>query len=49
MIMKWPEPSESEKTPWISGPSQKACLDLRNSRISGIILSGCEILVTKGL
>jgi hypothetical protein len=49
MIMKWPETSEIEKNPWISGPFQKVCLDLKHSRISGIILSGCETLVTKGL
>jgi hypothetical protein len=41
MIMKWPETSESEENPWIFGPSQKVCLDLKNSRISRIILSGC--------
>jgi hypothetical protein len=49
MIMKWPETSESEENPWIPGPSRKVCLDPKNSRISGIILSGCETLVTKGL
>jgi hypothetical protein len=49
MVMKWAETSKIEKNPCISGPCQKACLDLNNSGISGNISSGRETSVTKGL
>jgi hypothetical protein len=40
MIMKWPETSESEENPWIFGPSQKVCLDLKNPGFPELFYQG---------
>jgi hypothetical protein len=49
MVMKWAETSKIKKNASISGSCQKACLDLNNFRMLGVISSGYETLVTEGL
>jgi len=48
--MQWLETSEGEENPWISGPSQKVCLDLKNSRRSRkakIITTGIHLSISR--